>query len=219
MRSVLVTGSTGGIGTAIVRALLDRGDRVLAVARAVDRLPDHPDLVPIAADLSRPADLAAALPPLDRLDAVVHCAAVADVAAVTDSPAELWQRTFAVNVTAAAELTRLALPALRAARGAVVFVNQAPGLRAVPQWSAYVGSKKALTELADSLRREEKLRVTTIYPGPTATELLATVRADFGAPYEPDHCVQPATLAGYVLLALDAAPDAYLSELSVLPTP
>jgi NAD(P)-dependent dehydrogenase (short-subunit alcohol dehydrogenase family) len=52
-----------------------------------------------------------------------------------------------------------------------VFTNAAPGLQAVPRWSAYAASKAALRELADSLRKEEArhgLRVTTIYPGGTA---------------------------------------------------
>jgi NAD(P)-dependent dehydrogenase (short-subunit alcohol dehydrogenase family) len=65
-------------------------------------------------------------------------------------------------------VTRALLPALRAARGRIVFVNAARGTHPVPGWSAYAGSKVALRELADSLRDEEDPhgnRVTTIYPG------------------------------------------------------
>ncbi|GAA1031295.1 hypothetical protein GCM10009557_26170 [Virgisporangium ochraceum] len=57
--------------------------------------------------------------------------AVVEVASVEETPAPLWTETLAVNV---------------------VFVNAAPGLHAVPRWSAYAASKAALTELADSLR-------------------------------------------------------------------
>ncbi len=103
-----------------------------------------------------------------------------------------------------------------------MFVNLAPGMGAVPGWSAYVGSKAALTALADSLRIEERpngVRVTTIYPAGVATDLLAEVRAGFGRDYDPAECIQPNTLASFIIGAIDAPADAYLSELSVVPSP
>src|SRR5690606_26274611 len=69
-------------------------------------------------------------------------------------------------VVSAAVLTATLLPALRATGGHVVLVNSAPGLRGVPGWSGYLGSKSVLRVLADSLRVEEPaLRVATVYPG------------------------------------------------------
>jgi NAD(P)-dependent dehydrogenase (short-subunit alcohol dehydrogenase family) len=203
---MLVTGSTGAIGSAVVEAARNEGYRVLAWDRG-------------AADLRDPASLADALPALDRLDALVHCAGVAEVASVEETPAPLWTETLAVNVVSAAELTRVLLPALRRASGHVVFVNAAPGLHAVPRWSAYAASKAALTELADSLRVEEApngLRVTSVYPGGTTSELLAKIRGQFGQPYDPARTIQPATLAGTVMTVLDMRADAYLSDVSVV---
>ena len=144
------------------------------------------------------------------------------MASVEETPTSMWSETLTVNVVAAAEITRVLLPALRRAAGHVVFINAAPGLHAVPRWSAYAASKAALRELADSLRAEEAthgIRVTTIYPGGTATDLLATVRAQFGQPYHAADCVQPATVASLVLTVLDMRDDAFLSEVSVRPTP
>ena len=222
MRTSLVTGATGGIGGAVVRTLLDRGDRIFAVGRSAERIEtlygDTVRAVPI--DLAEPFDPAPELTALDRLDALVHCAGIADVASVEESGPDLWRRTLNVNVASAAELTRVLLPALRSARGRVVFVNAAPGMRAVPRWSAYAASKAAQRELADSLRAEEErhgVRVTTIYPGGTATDLLAKVRADFGAPYAPDACLRPETVASLVLTTLDCPDDAQLTELAVRP--
>ncbi|MFI6922301.1 SDR family NAD(P)-dependent oxidoreductase [Nonomuraea spiralis] len=82
----------------------------------------------------------------------------------------------AVNVASAAELVRLALPVLRRAKGHVIFVNASPRLTGVARWSAFVASKAALRELADSLREEEAVhgvRVTTVYPAATATDSYA----------------------------------------------
>jgi NADP-dependent 3-hydroxy acid dehydrogenase YdfG len=225
-RTMVVTGATGGIGAAVVRAAAERGYRVVAVGRDGARLgaltAEVPGVTGVVLDLGRPFELPAPAAALDRVDALVHSAGVAEVTTVEESSYDGWQETLGVNVVGAAELTRLLLPALRRARGQVVFVNAAPGLHAVPRWAAYAGSKAALRELADSLREEERgngLRVTTIYPGGTATELLRKVRERFGRPFRAAECIQPQSLASILLMALDLPPDAYLSELSVLPAP
>ncbi|MBG6103899.1 SDR family oxidoreductase [Micromonospora vinacea] len=223
---MLVTGATGGVGAAVVRAAADRGYDVTAAGRndvLLDRLCARtPRTSPVLLDLQHPVDLPAPLVELDRLDALVHCAGIAEVASVDETPYALWLETLTVNVAAAAEITRALLPALRRADGHVVFINAAPGLHAVPRWSAYAASKAALRELADSLREEEArhgLRVTTVYPGGTATELLRKVRGQFGRPFDAADCIRPETLASVVLTALDLRDDAYLPEVSVLPAP
>lgn len=224
MGNILVTGATGGIGRALVGALAEAGHRVIAVGRDVGRL----DVRGIEADLSDPATLAAAAAELeasgelDDVRAVIHCAGVSPVESVADSRPETWQRTMSVNVASAAELIRLALPALRRTRGHVILVNASPGLTGVPRWSAFVASKAALRELADALREEEAphgVRVTTIYPGATATDLLGEVRRAFNRPYDPASCIRPESLAAMITWTLTAPPDSYPAELSILPAP
>ncbi|AQZ60659.1 putative oxidoreductase [[Actinomadura] parvosata subsp. kistnae] len=218
MGNVLVTGATGGIGTALVSALTQAGHQVTAVGRDIGRL----DVPGIEADLAAPETLAAAVGPLDDVQALVHCAGISPVAAVADADPETWRRTMAVNVTSAAELVRLALPALRRSRGHVIFVNASPGLTGVARWSGFVGSKAALRELADSLREEEAahgVRVTTVHPAATATDLLGEVRSAFGRPYDPATCIRPESLAAMIVWLLNAPPDAYACDLSVLPSP
>jgi NADP-dependent 3-hydroxy acid dehydrogenase YdfG len=225
-RTMLITGASGGIGSAVARAAAESGYRVMVAGRDADRLDQmyttNPGTIPVLLDLRNPGELPRHLADLDRLDAVVHCAGIAEVASVEETPYSLWTETLTVNVAAAAEITRAMLPALRSAMGHVVFVNAAPGLHAVPRWSAYTASKAALRELSDSLREEEArhgLRVTSVYPGGTATGLLQKVRAQFGRPFDAADCIQPATLASVILSILDMREDAYLPEVSVLPTP
>jgi NADP-dependent 3-hydroxy acid dehydrogenase YdfG len=220
----MVTGASGGIGSAIASNLISSGYQAIVIGRERERLEGLSALGAqvVVADLGEPAALRTVVPEPERLDALVHCAGIAEVAAVADTDPEIWARTLAVNVTGAAELTRLMLPGLRRARGHVLFVNASPGMTAVPRWSAFVGSKAALSELADSLREEEApagVRVTSIYPAATATEHLRGIRAAFGRGYDPARCIQPASLAAMVSWVLSAPPDCYASELSVLPSP
>ena len=224
-KQVVVTGATGGIGSAMVRMLADRGDDVVAMARpsaALDALCDATGAAAAPIDLLRTTELPAAVRTLDRVDILIHAAGVSEVARVEDTPAEVWHQTMAVNVTGPAELTRALLPALRAVRGRVVFVNAVAGLHAMPRWSAYTASKAALTELADSLRLEEAgsgVRVTSIYPGGVATELLRKVRAGLGRPYDPARCVSPASLAAVIAAVLDAPADVDITEVALQPPP
>ncbi|WP_246074982.1 SDR family NAD(P)-dependent oxidoreductase [Nonomuraea terrae] len=143
MGHVLVTGATGGIGTALVGALTAAGHQVTAVGRDVGRL----GVRGIEADLADPETLAGA-GEWGEVQALVHCAGISPVEAVADAGPETWRRTMAVNVASAAELVRLTLPALRRSRGHVIFVNASAGLTGVPRWSAFVASKAALRELA-----------------------------------------------------------------------
>jgi NADP-dependent 3-hydroxy acid dehydrogenase YdfG len=222
---LVVTGATGGIGSAVARLFRARGDDVVADARpssALDALCRETGATAAPLVLLAPETLPAELAGLARLDALVHAAGISEVAAVAETSFELWQRTLTSNVAGPAELTRALLPALRAARGRVVFINAVAGLHAVPRWAAYAGSKAALTELADSLRLEEAaqgVRVTTIYPGGIATEHLRRVRGAFGREFDPARCVSPASLATVIASVLDAPPDVDITDLSLTPPP
>jgi len=125
-----------------------------------------------------------------------------------------------VNLIAPAELTRLFLPTLRVARGQVVFVNSGAGLRADAEWGTYAASKHGLRALADSLRAEEHaagVRVTSVYPGRTATAMQQRVRSQEGLPYDPGAYIDPESVATAVLTALDLPRDAEITEITVRP--
>jgi short-subunit dehydrogenase len=225
MATHLLTGAGSGIGAVLADRLLERGDELVLVARSAERAHDlrseTPGATVLVADLADADEVAALADQLpDRLDSVVHAAGVVDLGPVADLSNAVWQEQLAVNVVAPAVLTRIALRALRAARGTVVFVNSGAGLSASPEWAAYAASKHALRALADALRGEEHeygVRVTTVYPGRTATPMQQKVHEQEGRAYDASDWIDPATVAGAILGVLDLAPDATVSDLTIRP--
>ena len=225
MATHLVTGGGSGIGAVLAERLLERGDELYLLARSTERahdlradLPGATVLVADLADASAVERVADSLP--GSLDSVVHLAGVVDLGPVASLSTDEWQSQVAVNLVTPAVLTRVCLPALRAARGTVVFVNSGAGLVAHPQWSAYAASKHGLRALADSLRAEEQehgLRVTSVFPGRTATPMQERVHEQEGKEYDASAWIDPATVADAILHVLDLPNDATVTDLTIRP--
>ncbi|KQQ43566.1 SDR family oxidoreductase [Nocardioides sp. Leaf307] len=224
-RTHLLTGAGAGIGAELARRLRARGDDLVLVARSEARAEElgveHPGASVLVADLADAAALERLQGRLPaRLDSVVHAAGVVELGAVADLTASAWTEQLAVNLVAPAVLTRLALPALREARGTIVLVNSGAGLFAHPQWSAYAASKHGLKALADALRAEEAqhgVRVTSLFPGRTATAMQEKVHAQEGKDYDASRWIDPVTVAEAVVGVLDLPQDATLTELVLKP--
>ncbi len=219
----LVTGANRGIGRAIATELssthrvLIGGRDPQAVAEVVASLPDA---APFLADLTDEAAVAAACAGIDRLDVLVHSAGVlAHQGPLTDSTTEQWRLAMEVNLIAPATLTRLLLPALRAARGLIVFLNSGAGLRVKSGMGVYAASKFALTALADAIRADEAglVRVTSLHPGRTATDMQAELRVSEGGEFRPEEYLDPRDVARTVRLAVDLPPNTTLESLRIAP--
>jgi NADP-dependent 3-hydroxy acid dehydrogenase YdfG len=227
MATHVITGAGSGIGAALARRLHARGDDLVLHARDAGRAKElaaqFPGARTLVGDLADPGRLSWAfshqtLP--DRVDSLVHSAGVIELGAVGDLTPKAWHHQLNVNLIAPAELTRHFLPQLRASRGQVVFVNSGSGLRAFGDWSAYAASKHGLKALADSLRHEEHgngVRVTSVYPGRTASPMQAKVHQQEGKEYDPSVWIDPESVATTILMALDLPRDAEVNDLTVRP--
>lgn len=221
----LVTGATRGIGAAVAHALAPTHRLLLGgrdSAALEQRAEQLPGSRPWVVDLTDADALREATASIGELDVLVHSAGVAGLGGVADAEARVWRHNFEVNVVAVAELTRLVLPVLRAAQGHVVFVNSGQGLAARAGWGPYAASKFALRAYADVLRAEEEgrgVRVTTVYPGRTDTEMQQAVVAHEGGEYAPEKYLRPDSVAAAVRAAVTASPDAHLTEVTIRPRP
>ncbi|MEV5543156.1 SDR family oxidoreductase [Saccharopolyspora shandongensis] len=220
----LVTGASRGIGAAVARSFSDTHDLLLggrdanALQELVDELPGAKSW-PV--ELTDHDAVATAVADIERLDVVVHSAGLVELASVAEASGDSWRRTFELNLFAVTELTRLLLPALRAAKGHVVLVNSGAGLSAKPNWGSYAASKFALRAFADVLRAEEAgngVRVTSVFPGRTATDMQRTVRDQEGGAFEPDQYLRPESVAAPIVSAVRATGDAHLTEIVIRPS-
>ncbi|GGY79968.1 SDR family oxidoreductase [Streptomyces nitrosporeus] len=227
MATHLITGAGSGIGAAVARRLLERGDELVLLARDAGRARElaalHPGSRTLVGDLANPDRLSWALGQQtvpERLDSLLHIAGAVELGRIGDLTPKTWHSQLNTNLVAPAELTRLLLPQIRVSRGHVVFVNSGAGLNAHAEWGAYAASKHGLKALADSLRHEEHgngVRVTSVYPGRTASPMQAKVHQQEGKEYDPARWIDPESVATTILLALDLPRDAEINDLTVRP--
>lgn len=203
----LVTGGSSGIGECLVERLRGRGDEVIAPTRADVDLADSHALEAWTESIG-----------LELLDSLIHCAGTVELARVSAFDRASWEAAIAVNLLAPAQLTAAMLPALRAGSGAVVFLNSGAGLNANAEWSSYAASKFGLRALADALRAEEPgIRVTSIFPGRTATRMQAEVHRQEGRAYDASSWIQPESIVEQIIAVLDLGSDAQIPEMVIRP--
>jgi NADP-dependent 3-hydroxy acid dehydrogenase YdfG len=216
----LVTGATRGIGRAIAEDL-GRSHHVLVGGRTADAVATVVAALPSAEAFV--GDLAAGeIPGLpERLDVLVHSAGIEEGNRIADTPLDTWRRVFDVNLFAVAELTRRALPSLRAAQGIVIAINSGSGFNAGPGAGVYAASKFALRAFTDSLREEERrhgVRVSSVHPGRTDSDMQRIVTAKLGEPYDTDFFLAPEDVAAAVRAVVDLPARGTVETVSVRPT-
>jgi short-subunit dehydrogenase len=230
-RTCVVTGASSGIGRAIAIALASAGASVCAVARRRDELKVTASRANgtgrfgfYEADLIADGDLErlakAVLSHEGGVDVLVHSAGTISIGDLETASVRDLDRQYALNVRAPYLLTQALLPALRANRGQIVFINSTVGLAARAKVAQYAATKHALKAIADSLREEinpDGIRVVSVYPGRTATPLQAAIHEIEEKPYAPDRLMQPEDVASVVLNALTLPRSTEVTDLMVRP--
>ncbi len=178
-KTVLVTGSSSGIGEAVARRFAQDGASVVVnSARSVEAGEAVADSLPgatyVQGDISDADDceriIAQTVSQFGRLDVLINNAGTteviphADLESVTD---ELWHRILDVNVMGTWRMSKLAMPALKAVNGSIINISSVAGVRPMGSSIPYSVSKAAINHLTVLLAKVvgPEVRVNAVAPG------------------------------------------------------
>jgi short-subunit dehydrogenase len=185
----VVTGASRGVGRALCVALARRGARLGLLARGREALEELAAELPegrggshivLAADIAKRGEVKRALDRFAKraqgLDLLVANAGVLHYAPFPDQDIDEAEQMVRVNVLGTLYTVKAALPhMLDGARGHIVILSSAAGLRSFPWGAVYGGSKAFDRGFAEALRHELSgtgVSLTTVYPGEFATTIL-----------------------------------------------
>lgn len=180
-RTAIVTGASSGIGQACAARLARAGWRVLAGVRREGDAPEGTE--EILLDVTDAEQIRGAAERVDELDGLVNNAGIALGSPLELVPVDQLRYQLEVNLVGQVAVTQALLPALRRAKGRIVFMGSIAGRSALPFLAPYAASKHALEAVADSLRLELKpfgIPVSIVEPGSIRTAIWSrsAARAD-----------------------------------------
>ncbi|HCR96026.1 MULTISPECIES: YciK family oxidoreductase [Halomonas] len=191
-RVVLVTGAGDGIGRAAALQYAQHGATVILLGRTIEKLErvydeiealggPQPAIFPLnfeGATLSDFDDMAKTLDKeFGRLDGLLHNAGLLGrITPFEQYDAELWEQVMQVNINGPVWMTQALLPLLKQSDDAsVIFTSSSVGRKGRAYWGAYSVSKFAtegfVEVLADELEHQTNIRVNTLNPGATRTQM------------------------------------------------
>jgi 3-oxoacyl-[acyl-carrier protein] reductase len=224
----LITGANRGIGLAIARSLGRLGATVVLCARDRKKLADAAsDLAregiaakAIAADVTKPADIAALIEQTEResgpIDILVNNAGIGYFAPVQEASEEKWDAVLDTNLKAVFLLSKAVAPGMIARRkGHIINIASLAGKNAFPGGSLYCASKWGLLGLTQCMAedlRAHGIRVSAVCPGSVATDFSPHAKKD------PSKMLQPEDVALAVETIVRQAPQSFISEVVLRPT-
>ena len=189
-KSVLVTGSTSGIGLAVARAFAKEGAN-LTINGFGDKAAIEKERTGIetefgvkaiysGADMTKPAEIAEMIATTEKtfgaVDVLVNNAGIQFVAKVEDFPVEKWDAVIATNLSAAFHTTRVAIPGMKKRRwGRIINIASAHGLVASAEKAGYVAAKHGIIGLTKVVAVEaanDGITCNAICPGWVLTPLV-----------------------------------------------
>jgi NAD(P)-dependent dehydrogenase (short-subunit alcohol dehydrogenase family) len=206
----LITGTSRGLGRALVDGFLAEGARVAAVARSAEPV-ERDDQLVTRGDLANEGDVArvvdAAHAKFGAIDVLINNAAeLPDLRPLVDTDAAEWQRALAVDLTAPFLLARAVVPGMKVRSGGVILnVSSSVGRNPTAGWGVYAVAKAGLDMMTELLALELKpwnIRVHTLLPRRLRTEMRQRAHPN-EAP--ADQIPPEDVVAAFVYLASDEA--------------
>jgi len=188
-RVAVITGASSGIGAAVAAALVKEGAHVALAARRIEALTSikktlertsGAKIITHQTDVTQKAQveslMRAATNELGPIDILVSCAGVMYFTMMANVQTEQWEQTVDVNCKGLLHCLSSTIPSMLArGTGHIVSISSDAGRKVFPGLGVYSASKFFVEATLQSLRLETAgtgLRVTSVQPGNTATELL-----------------------------------------------
>ena len=224
-RRILVTGAASGIGRASAERFIRAGARVAALdRRQPEALPGASAVsVTCEADTTDPQAVERAVQQavnaFGGLDGVINAAGIANTDWADAVSLEDWKRVIDVNLTGTFNVSRAALPHLRAAgAGTIVTLSSGQGLQPFKQRSAYAASKAGVIAFSKCIAMEwaPQVRVNTICPGAVDTPMVRAgyapdvLRTQVGPRYALERIGEPQEIA-MAALYLSSAESSFVT--------
>lgn len=228
----IITGATGGIGKACAIEMAKAGCRVNILGRSEEKLAlvkaeiesgggmVEKTRIDLSVELEIQAYISALKDRGEQVSIIIHSAGLFHTGMIQDSPPEVMDRLYAVNVRGAYDLSRALIPFMQKDLGQMVFMNSSVGLTTRAGVGLYSASKYARRAIADSLRDEVNkigIRVLSIYPGRTATEMQARIYQQEHRQYHPELLLQPEDIAKTIVHCLSLPNTAEITDIQIRP--
>ena len=171
-RTCVVTGSTGGIGLAVVRLLVDEGARVVTSGRG--DAPGAGEALHVRGDLGQPGEPERLIAEAGDVDVLVNNVGVAYQRSFEEVTDEQWDELWHLNVMSYVRAIRAVLQGMKARGGGVIVnVSSTAGKRpsaSMPDYSVTKAAVLSLSRLIADVYAKDGIRCNAVTPGPTATE-------------------------------------------------
>ncbi len=236
---VIITGASSGLGEATARLLAARGAKVVVAARRVDKLEKLAsdikkaggEALAVAADVAKRDDMENLIRVTEetfgRVDVLVNNAGIMPMAAMSKLKVEEWDLMIDVNVKGVLYGIAAVLPGmLNNKSGHIINLSSVAGLRvSAGVGTVYSATKFAVKAISEGLRAEvgpSGIRVTTLYPGAVASELVngssdseaSSAMKSFYENYE----ISANSVARAIAFAVEQPDDVSINEITLRPT-
>lgn len=223
----LITGASGGIGTAIATKLSSMGMHLVITAKNAEKLDMlkneieksgtnvHTIVTDISDSHTSKQLIEETIHVFGKLDVLVNNAGYAISKSLEETTVDEWDQSMAVNARAPFFLCKKSIPYLRESKCAtIVNISSVVGRLGYADQAVYTASKHALMGFSKVLAKEVQslgIRVHTIAPGGVATEMVTTMRADI----DVTQLIQPDEIADIVEFLLKHRGNAVIDNINM----
>ncbi|MBN1379616.1 MAG: SDR family oxidoreductase [Gammaproteobacteria bacterium] len=220
--TLIITGSSSGIGKAATLRLLEAGYHIIGISRRAGQF-THADFQAIDMDLAKPDELPKKLEQItaqhSQIDGIIFCAGSGRFGSLEEFSYQQIRSVIDLNLSSQIYLTRAFLPILKKQNsGDLIYIGSEAALSGGKRGAVYSAAKFGLRGFTQALRQEcasNNIRVTLINPGMVRTEFFNTL--DFSPGADTSNAIEPQDIAEMILSVLKMRPGTVIDEINLSP--